>query len=71
MTLEQVGVIRDKYYAAILELDLSLMNHSIGDASYENDSHRTALEERFKFWDELYTAKANAGGRHRLNKKAI
>ncbi len=72
MTLAEIKVLRDKYYQALLDLDVTAMNHSIGDASYENDSHRTAIEEGFKKWDELYTAKLGAGQpRQRTNKKAI
>lgn len=71
MTLDEVKVMRDRYYDALLALDLTQMNHSIGDASYENDSHRTALEESFKKWDDLYNAKSSAGARLRVNKKAI
>lgn len=71
MTLEQVKTLRDKYYNALLDLDLKQLDHSIGDASYSHDTHRTSLQESFKFWDDLYNKKLSGGTTARLNKKAV
>lgn len=71
MTLDQVQVIRDKYYQALLDLDVNQLNHSINGASYDWDSHRESLEKQFEYWDNLYNVKAAAGTTRRLNKKAV
>lgn len=71
MTLQEISVIRQRYYDAIMALDLSLMDHEIGDARYDNDAHRDSLQKAFLYWDTLYNRKSGAGTQLRLGMKVV
>lgn len=71
MTLDEVKTLRDKCYNALMELDFTQLDHSIGGASYSHDGHRNSLMEMFKYWDNLYNVKLSAGKTTRLGKKAV
>lgn len=71
MTLAEVKALRDKYYAAMLAETPIQVTHSIGDASYSWDEHRSSLMDAFKYWDNLYNVKLSAGMSQRLGKKAV
>ena len=71
MTLGQVQAVRDKYYNAIMDLDLIQLDHSIEGASYSHDTHRDSLQKAFEYWSSLYDRKASAGATARLDKKAV
>jgi hypothetical protein len=71
MTLAQVQAVRDKYYNALLALDLNMLNHSIDEASYDFDSHRDSLQRAFTYWDNLYNRKSSGGRTRRLDRKSV
>ncbi len=71
MTLEEVGALRDKYYAALLAADLNQLDHSVEGASYSHDTHRESLQKSFEYYDALYNRKLSGGRTRRLNRKAV
>lgn len=71
MTLAEVKAIRDKYYNELLAEYPMRPTHSIGDASYSHDEHRSNLLEQLKFWDNLYNVKLSGGTTLRMNKKSV
>jgi hypothetical protein len=71
MTLDEVKAVRDKFYNAILALDLNQLNHDIDMAEYRHDDHRDSLMKSFQFWDNLYTLKQLGGRTYRVNRKAV
>ena len=71
MTLQEVKQIRDNLMNAILQLNLIMLDHSIGDASYSHDTHRAQLMTELKYWDKIYISKLWGGRRIRQDMKSV
>lgn len=71
MTLAQVQALRDKYYNALLDGNITMPSHSIDAAWYDHTRHLEALQKAFAYWDNLYNIKSTGGAGVRLAIKAV